>query len=88
MLRYDKSIDWATMWEEDKTSILRIMYSNMASDLEHGYDPFGKSIRDQKTMISEYEREIHEAWDRFVYMTEEQVNKWCFCDLKKRGAIA
>jgi len=76
------------MWEEDKSSILRIMYSNMASDLEHGYDPMGKSIQDQKAMISEYENEIHAAWDRFVYMTEEQVNRWCFYDMKRRGAIA
>lgn len=88
MCRVTDRNDWAELWEEDKRTILRCMYSNMAADLECGYDPMGKSIQEQKTMISEYEKQIHDAWDRFVYMTEEQVNKWCFYDMKKRGAIA
>lgn len=88
MLRYDKSVDWAEMWEQDKTAILKTMYRNMNADLECGYNPMGNAIQNQKSAIAEYEREIHAAWDRFVYMTEEQVNKWCFYDMKKRGAIA
>lgn len=88
MLKYSKGTDWAEMWEQDKKAVLATMYKNMAADLDCGYDPMGMSIQNQKAAIADYERQIHEAWDRFVYMTEEQVDKWCFYDLKKRGVIA
>lgn len=88
MSRVTDRDDWAELWEADHECILRTMYKNMASDLECGYNPFGASIQRQKTMIAEYEKQIHQAWDKFVYMTDAEVNRWCFYDMKKRGAIA
>lgn len=79
--------DWFEIWEDDKESILQTMIKNMASDLDHGYDYFGKSIMEQKKSIEEYRQEIDNAYELFKTMDEKQVNRWCFYDLKKRGAI-
>lgn len=87
MLRYTKSIDWTSLWEMDKKSIISTMYGNMNADLKAGYDPFGKSIRSQREQIAAYEQDYLDTLEKFKYMTEEQINHWCFYDLKKRGAI-
>lgn len=79
--------DWFDVWQDDKESILQTMIRNMASDLSNGYDYFGKSIMEQKKSIEEYRQEIDNAYELFKTMDEKQVNRWCFYDLKKRGAI-
>lgn len=87
MLRYVNSIDWTSMWEADKKSVIATMYGNMYADLQAGYNPFGNSIRSQREEIAAYEKDYSDTLEKFKYMTEEQINHWCFYDLKKRGAI-
>lgn len=79
--------DWFDIWFEDKKSILDTMTRNMASDLAAGYDPSGKCIREQTEGIFAYKREFEAEMDGFKSITEEQVNRWCFYDMKKRGVI-
>lgn len=79
--------DWFDVWQEDKENILFTMIKNMASDLENGYDYFGKSIVEQRKTIEDYKKDIDSTWDMFKTMDEKEVNRWCFYDLKKRGAI-
>ena len=85
--RVTDSKEWFDMWFEDKKSIISIMYSNMASDLAAGYDYFGKSIQHQKQEIADYEAEFERQLDKFKSMSDDEVNRWCFYDMKKRGAI-
>lgn len=85
--RVTDSKEWFDMWFEDKKSIISIMYSNMASDLAAGYDYFGKSIQHQKQEIANYEAEFERQMDKFKSMSDDEVNRWCFYDMKKRGAI-
>ena len=79
--------DWFDIWFEDKQSMIDTMVRNMTSDLENGYDYFGKSITNQKNMIDEYKKEFDKNVDMFKTMTEKEVNRWCFYDMKKRGVI-
>ena len=79
--------DWTDVWQDDKESILETMIKNMAADLNNGYDYFGKSIVEQRKTIENYKKEIDETWDLFKTMDEKEINRWCFYDLKKRGAI-
>ena len=79
--------DWFDIWYEDKTSIIDIMTKNMASDLEHGYDYFGKSITEQRKMIEDYKQKFDDEMEAFKFMDAGRVNQWCYFDLKKRGAI-
>ena len=87
-MRYNKNEDWFTMWLDDKKAMTATMYKNLASDLDVGYDPRGKSITEQKTMISEYEADIDKTLDIFKTMEDDAVNRWCFYDMIKRGVIA
>lgn len=79
--------DWFTVWEQDKNAILATMQENMASDLAAGYNPRGLAITQQRETIAQYMREIADCYDLFKTMEDAAVNRWCFYDLKKRGAI-
>lgn len=81
-------MNWFEIWYDDKQSIIDTMVSNMASDLEHGYDYFGKSITEQREMINEYKTEFDRQMKCLGLMEESKVQHWCYMDLKRRGAIA
>ena len=88
MTRITDREDWFEVWFEDRESILNTMVRNMAADLNAGYDYFGQSITQQKRMIAGYKEETDSTLDMFKGMTEKEVNRWCYYELKKRGAIA
>lgn len=79
--------NWFDIWFEDKKAMLEVMLSNMNDDLENGYSYFGKSITEQRRMIDDYNKRFEAEVEKFKEMDEKQVNRWCFYDLKKRGAI-
>ena len=83
----DRRGEWFDIWFEDRKSMLDTMIGNMVSDLEHGYDYYGKLIWEQREMIDAYKAATDEALDQFKFMDDAQVDRWCFYDLKKRGAI-
>ena len=83
----DRKGEWFEIWYEDKTSVIDTMVRNMTADLEAGYNYFGNSIKRQQTMINEYKEDFDEQMDWFKTKSDEEVDRWCFYDLKKRGAI-
>ena len=88
MVRITDRNDWFDVWFEDRESILSTMVRNMTSDLNAGYDYFGQSITKQKQEIAEYKAQTDKTLDMFKDMDEKAVNRWCFYELKKHGAIA
>lgn len=78
---------WFEIWYEDKQCILSTMISNMQADLNAGYDPLGNSIQNQLSEIESYRASIDSKLKEFVTMEEKTVNRWCYYDLKRRGAI-
>ena len=83
----DNKGEWFDMWLMDKRSIIAVMYSNLNADLEAGYNPLGNSITKQRATIDAYINEVDTHLDSFYHMTEEETDRWCFYDMKKRGAI-
>jgi len=79
---------WFEMWFNDKQSLLETMIKNMQADLDAGYNYFGNSIKGQRKAIDEYKAEFDSQVDAFKAMEEKQVERWCYYDMKKRGAIA
>lgn len=79
--------DWFPIWQEDKEWIIDTMIQNIQDDLNAGYDPNGKSIKEQKADLENYKKEYHANLDMFKNMGDKDVSRWCFYDLKKRGAI-
>ena len=88
MCRVTDRDDWFDLWLEDRNSILACMVSNMASDLAAGYDYYGKSISEQRAEIDAYKAETDRKLGSFAFLTEKEVNRYCFYDMKRRGAIA
>lgn len=88
MARITDRNDWFDVWFEDRESILNTMVRNMASDLNAGYNYFGQNITRQKQEIAEYKVQTDKTLDMFKDMDEKAVNRWCFYELKKHGAIA
>lgn len=79
---------WFEMWFSDKQSLLETMVKNMQADLDAGYNYFGDCIKRQRKEIDEYKAEFDRQVDAFKAMEEKQVERWCYYDMKKRGAIA
>lgn len=75
-------------WAANKQSLLETMVRNMAADLECGYNYFGDSITRQRQQIAEYKAQFDSEVDGFKAMEERAVERWCYYDMKKRGAIA
>ena len=88
MARITDRNDWFDVWFEDRESILNTMIKNMISDLNAGYNYSGQSITKQKQEIAEYKVQTDKTLDMFKDMDEKAVNRWCFYELKKHGAIA
>ena len=78
---------WFTMWLEDVESILETMIRNMASDIDAGYDYFGNSIKKQRAEIDQYKKKIDDTLDMFKDMEDDKVERWCYYEMKKKGAI-
>ena len=79
--------DWQRLWIDDKIAIMQTMRNNIASDIINWYNLLGYNIQKQITDIIKYENDYDRQILEFGNMTNEQVNKWCYYDLKKRGAI-
>ncbi len=79
---------WFDMWYEDKQSMVSTMLKNMQSDIEAGYNPLGGCIRNQHMQIDRYMKEFDYQMEKLADKTEEQAERWCYMDLKRRGAIS
>lgn len=79
---------WFDIWDADKKGMISTMYRNMAADLQCGYNPLGNIIKREKQAIRDYETEYENTLDSFKPMNDDQINRWCYFDLKKRGAIS
>ena len=79
--------EWFSIWEDDRRWIENIMIENMKADLDAGYSYYGKSMIEQREMIDKYHKETMDTYEMFKTMQDNEVDRWCFYDLKKRGAI-
>lgn len=78
---------WFSLWLSDKQSIVETMARNMAADIAAGYSYFGNSIQKQKQDLEAYQKEYEDQMMAFSDMTDTQVERWCYFDLLRRGAI-
>ena len=79
---------WLELWFADKQSVIETMIRNMNDDLSAGYDYFGNCIKSQRTEIDEYKKQFDTEIERLQEMDEKKAERWCYMDLKKRGAIS
>lgn len=86
-MRYDKNVNYLEMWSDDKRAIIATMHRNLAADLENGYNPTGAAVTKQRAEIDAYIAEYNKQLDNFVFMSDEQTNKFCYYDMIKRGVI-
>ena len=78
---------WFNMWFEDKESILGCMINNLQADLEAGYRMSSNCIQKQIKDIEQYRQKMQDQLDDFIGLDDKKVERWCYYDLKKRGAI-
>lgn len=83
----DNKDEWFKIWDEDQRSLVSTMFRNLSSDIDAGYNPFGESIKNQKEEIRKFEANYKSQLMKFAAMQENEVDRWCFYDLKARGAI-
>lgn len=82
-----EKINWVDIWFNDKSLIVSTMLGNMQADVEAGYDPDGYTIQKQRVDIETYRREFDREAKKLRDMEPMRAQHWCYCDLKRRGAI-
>lgn len=86
-----KYLDWASwraLWESCTEGAIATMYSNLVSDLNAGYDLFGKSITSQKDAIDYRTLKYKRERAKLDGMNDERAEHWCFESLRKSGYIS
>lgn len=85
---FTEKVDWYEIWDADKKSMLETMVRNMASDLENGYSYFGECIQRQMREIEAYKARYNAEIEKLAMMDNwSKVKRWCYLDMKRRGAI-
>ena len=82
--------EWIEMWKGDIRSMLATMLLNIVSDLLNGhYEPDGSVMSDIVDALSYANKYRHNKAhiEHLQRKSETDAAKWCFKDLKKRGAI-
>ncbi len=85
----DTQNKWFDIWFDDRTSVLETMIRNMAADLKAGFNFHGPTIQRQIREIDEFKARFDSDMEHIKYLDDEKkVSRFCYYDLKKRGAIA
>lgn len=79
---------WFNMWFEDKQSMMATMLKNMVADIEAGYNPMGDCITRQRKDIDQYKAEFDYQMEKLAEKDEQQAERWCYMDMKRRGVIS
>lgn len=87
MARVTDRKDWFDLWFRDKQSMLALMVENLADDLRAGYCYCGVSATRQRAEIERYALEMDDQITVLFRKTYEERNRWCFYDMKRRGAV-
>jgi len=80
--------DWFEIWCADREGMIATMVRNLASDLAVGYSYFGECATRQRALIEKTRKEYEDALEMFKTMESAAIVRWCYFDLKKRGAIS
>ena len=89
MSLYDKSVNWFDIWVADWQSMTETIRRNMQADLNAGYDPNGATIiKYRAQIVTRDEFYALKLRDFGMMESDEKINRWCYFDLKARGAIA
>lgn len=77
---------WQSMWIDDKQSMIAIMYGNLHSDLDAGYNPLGDAVKRQLDDIRDYVARYEQELMKLADMDNVHAERWCKFDLIRRGA--
>lgn len=80
--------DWFDVWIEERCSMQETMLRNMHADIDAGWSFWGECVQKQMNDLDKLVEDYEKTMDMFKTMEDKDVNRWCFYDLKKRGAIA
>lgn len=80
---------YVEMWLEDYESLIETAIRNMQSDLAAGYNPKGAAIALDIECIEELKSRRDAGIEKIAqFESDSKANRWCYCDMKRRGAIS
>lgn len=82
-------IDYIELWIDDYNSLIDCAVRNMQSDLAAGYNPHGKSIAADIECIREITARRDAGIEHIAdFADDRKASRWCYLDMKRRGAIS
>ena len=79
--------DWLEVWIDDWESLIETQNRNIQSELQAGFKWTGQHVQHEVKILKEFDSKYRDGLEKFKYMDEREVQRWCYFDLLKRGAI-
>lgn len=79
--------DWFAIWCADYEGLIETAIRNLCADLAVGYNPYGESIKRSRAVVDEFKTRYADGLEKLKSLDEKQAGRWCYLDMKKRGAI-
>ena len=79
--------DWFAIWCADYEGLIETAIRNLCADLAVGYNPYGESVMRSRAVVDEFKTRYAEGLEKLKNFDEKQAGRWCYLDMKKRGAI-
>jgi len=79
--------EWISMWQDHMRNVLTDMMDNVRSDIAHGYEPWGYSVRQSMAEIAEFTAKWERKITELARLDTDAKGRKCFEWLKESGAI-
>ncbi len=80
--------DWFDVWCADWEGLIETQARNIQSEIEAGWKYKSARVQNEIRILNEFNGEYKMNLGRFGGMTDEEVNRYCYYDLLRRGAIS
>lgn len=84
-----EKMNWFEIWCDDWESLIYTQSRNVQAELDAGYKWSSRHVQHEVEILNEFDSKYRNQLAKFAEMEEQgrNVNKWCYYDLLRRGAI-
>ena len=80
--------DWFEIWCEDWEGLITTQSLNIKAELDAGWKWKSDRVQHEVNVLNQFQNTYRLQLGRFAEMEEKQVQRWCYYDLLRRGAIS
>lgn len=80
--------DWFDVWCADWEGLIETQARNVQSEIDAGWKYKSDRVQNELRILNKFNGEYRRQLGRFASMEDKEVNRFCYYDLLRRGAIS